>query len=307
MDINGTGTDIVTDSTRVHPSSAPPRCLLWFVAIALATVGTGCGSSEPEITPTTVDGDRILFERGADALAENSWIAARDYFVQVRDNYPQSDLRADARLGIADSFGGQGNTASYVSALAEYQDFLSLYPTHPRAAYAQFKLAMVHHQQMRPPERDQAWTRSAILQFELFIERYPDSELVGDARGYIREARDRLSESNFLIGRYYYRNKWWPGAVDRLREVLDSDPQFAGREPVYFYLASAFYNSLELEEALTMFQRLIEDFPETEFVQDATEAVADIETQLAANPAESPEPDEANDDDSATAPAPSFP
>ena len=305
MDIYDTGTNIVTDSTHRHVSIGARGRLPCMAVIAMAAFSAACGSTEPEITPATVGGDQILFERGTAALAEDNWLEAREYFLQVRDNYPQSPLRADARLGVADSFEGQGGSASYVSALAEYQDFLSLYPIHPRSAYAQFKLAMVHHHQMRPPQRDQSWTQTAIREFELFIERYPTSELIGEVRGYLREARDRLSESEFVVGRYYHRNKWWPGAIDRLGTVIDSNPEYTGRELVYFYLADAFYNSGELAEALPMFQRLLEEFPDTEFIEDATAAVADIETRLEADVAATPEPDEAgtaDDPDAAESP-----
>ena len=296
MDIYHTRIDIMTASRHRHLSVGTRR-LSWMAVIALAAIVAACGTSEPEITPATVGGDQILFERGVTALADEKWLDARDYFLRVRDNYPQSGLRADARLGVADSYEGQGGAASYVSALAEYQDFLSLYPTHPRAAYAQFKLAMVHHHQMRPPERDQSWSQSAIREFELFVERYPNSELIGEVRGYLQDARDRLSEAEFIVGRYYHRNKWWPGAIERLGRALDTNPGFGGREQVYFYLADAFYNSGQLAEALPMFQSLLEEFPETTFIEDATAAVADIETRLETEAPASSEADEAGDDD----------
>jgi len=304
MDIYHTGTDIMTVSRQRHLSIGTSR-LSWMAVIAVATIVAACGSSEPEITPATLGGDQVLFERGVTAIADEKWLDARDYFLRVRDNYPQSGLRAEARLGIADSFEGQGGAVSYVSALAEYQDFLRLYPTHPRAAYAQFKLAMVHHHQMRPPERDQSWTQSAIREFELFLEQYPNSELTGEVRSYLREAENRLSESEFVVGRYYHRNKWWPGAIERLGQVLETNPEFNGRELVYFYLGDAFYNSGQLAEALPMFQSLLEEFQDTEFIEDATAAVADIETRLETEAAASPDEDEAgNDDDSGAATSP---
>ena len=305
MDMHSKGAHLVTTPRFERRVIASRHPSVWVAVLAAAAIGAACGSSDPAITPATVDGDRILFERGTAALAEEDWLAARESFLQVRDNYPQSGLRADARLGVADSFAGQGSAANYVSALAEYGDFLSLYPTHPRAAYAQFRLALVHYRQMRPPERDQSWTQSAIREFQFLVERYPNSELVGEAQGYLREARNRLSESEFIVGRYYHRTKWWPGAIDRLGIILESDPAFSGREQVYFYLADAFYSSGKLEEALPMFQRLLEEFPETDFSEDATAALADIETRLAAAAVASPTPDDADDaDDNASDPAP---
>ena len=283
--------------TNTRDRSIVRRRVQRLAVLFLAVITASCGADEPLITPSTVDGDRLLFERGEAALAEEGWVQAREYFLQVRDNYPQSDLRADARLGIADTYEGQGGSEQYVSALAEYQDFLSLYPTHPRAAYAQFKLGLVHHHQMRAPERDQSWTESTIREFEVFIERYPNSELMGQVRDYLRQARDRLSESEFIVGRFYHRNKWWPGAIDRFRAVFESDPQFTGRESLYFYLADALYNSGEIDEARPLFERLLDEFPETEFREDIAEAMAEIEARDAADIDVSAASDEAEADD----------
>ena len=72
-----------------------------------------CGPQEIEITPATLDGDRLLFERGQRALDQRDWLDARNYFSQVRDNYPQSQLRAESRLGVADSYEGQGRISSF--------------------------------------------------------------------------------------------------------------------------------------------------------------------------------------------------
>ena len=302
MDSYNTGTNNVTTS---HVSIGARGRLPSMAVIAMIAIGAACGSSSrPEITPATVGGAQILFQRGTDALADDNWLEARDSFRQVRDNYPQSELRADARLGVSDSFEGQGGAANYVSALAEYQDFLSLYPTHPRAVYAQFKLAMVHRHQILPPERDQSWTQSTIREFELFIERYPNSELIGEVRGYVKEARGRLSEAEFVVGRYYHRNEWWAGAVARLETILDSDPEFDDRELVYFYLADSLYNGGQLAKALPIFQRLLEEFPNTEFNENATTAVSDIKTRPDTEIAATPDQDESDtgdqDDSNAT-------
>ena len=279
---DGTGTRIMNNlSAQLLSRICSSRSVLSLLLVVIC-LGSACGGEDPpDITPATIDGDVILFERGEAALAEENWGDARGFFVQVRDNYPQSDFRADARLGVADSYEGQGGAAQYTSALAEYEDFLRLYPTHPRAAYAQFKLAIVHHHQMRQPERDQSWTLSAIDQFESFLERFPDSDLAPEATNYLREAKDRLSDSEYLVGEYYYRNEWWPGAIDRFETISESDPQYTRRESVYFYLADAYLNNGDLQDALPLFQQLLQEFPQSVFLADTQMAITDIETRLA--------------------------
>ena len=250
------------------------------IIIAGLLLLVGCSNRPPEISLATTDADRLLYERGLAALEEERWVDARDYFIQIRDNYPQSGFRADARVSVPDTYMGEGTTSAYIQAVIEYRDFLSLYPTHARAPYAQYQLGMVFYHQMRRPERDQSETRDAIREFEIFIQRYTDSNLIGEVRTRIRECRDRLSDSSFMIGRYYSRSKWYPGAIDRFRSILDVDPGYTGRSAVYYHLADALQATGEEAEALPLLERLVEEYPETEYLKQATESIATLKSKL---------------------------
>jgi hypothetical protein len=137
----------------------------------LAAAGCAGGSKRP---PTgTPEPDKFLFERGTEALDKRKWLVAREYFRELMDTYPQSRYRADAKLGIGDTYVGEHSAESSVLALNEFREFLNFYPTHPRADYAQFKLGMTHFYQMHSADRDQTETREAIQELALFVERYP--------------------------------------------------------------------------------------------------------------------------------------
>ena len=99
----------------------------------------------------TAEPDSFLFERGTEQLTEKHWITAREYFRQLVDSYPQSPFRADAKLGIGDTYLGEKSSESFVLAANEFREFLTYYPTHRRADYAQFKLGMTLFYQMRGP------------------------------------------------------------------------------------------------------------------------------------------------------------
>ena len=51
--------------------------------------------------------------------AGGDWLDAREFFRQVVDNYPGSPLRADAKLGVGDSYLGERSAESLVLALLE--------------------------------------------------------------------------------------------------------------------------------------------------------------------------------------------
>ena len=249
--------------------------------VLLAIAAAGCGSPRAEIPAIgVVEADRLLFERGAAALDERDWRRAREYFVEIRDNYPQSQYRAAARLGIGESYEQEGTSEAYVRALAEFQDFLSLYPTHPRAPFAQYKVGMVHFHQMRRAERDQSETRNAIREFENFVDRYPtDGEWMPEVRERLREARDRLSAHDFTVGRFYHRVKFYPGAVNRFRQILDGDPEYSKRDEVYFYLGETLADARQVTEAIPYFARILEEFDASEYAEEARARISELEPE----------------------------
>src|SRR5262245_33903707 len=188
-----------------------------------------CGGGKKNVIPSNVQPDRYLMDNAAAAVTKKDWTRAREYYRQVVDNYPQSPLRPDAKLGIGDTYLNEGGTENLILGANEFREFLTFYPTHMRADYAQLHLAMCHYKQMRAPQRDQTETKEAVKEFQNFFDRFPNSSLTPEARQKFREARDRLSEASFLVGRHYFTVRWYPGAIDRFREVLKDDPSYTHR------------------------------------------------------------------------------
>lgn len=256
------------------------------VLVLLALVASACATGGPRQPPAgTSEPDKFLFERGKENIERKRWIYAREYFRQLVDSYPTSAHRADAKLGIGDSYLGERSAESYVLAINEYREFLNFYPTHERAHYAQYQLAMCYFNQMRSPMRDQTETRDAIRELNTYITRYSDKPLIGEARQKLREAKDRLADWDVGVAVHYYRIKWYPGAVGRLMPLINgpnADPEYTRRDSVYYYLAESYYKAQRPTEALPWYERLIKEFEQSEFLNDAQKRVAEIK---AANPA----------------------
>ena len=251
------------------------------VVLTCAACGASAGTGSTRSVPAgTAEPDQFLFERGTDALNRKRWTVAREFFKQLNEAYTQSRLRPDAKLGIGDTYLGEGNAESLVMAIAEFQEFLAFYPLNPKADYAQYKLGMCHFKQMLAPQRDQTETREAVREFETFVTRYPQSPLLPEVRTKLREARDRLSEADFLVGRFYYRQPWYPGAIDRLASILKQDPEYTNRDAVYFYLGESLMKISRDAEALPYFERLIAEFDKSEYLEDARKRVAALKAKM---------------------------
>ena len=255
----------------------------FLLAVVLASA---CASANGRraVPPGTTQPDQFLYDRGKESLDNKKWLTAREYFKQVTETYTQSPARPDAKLGIGDSYLGEGSAESLVLAIAEFREFLSFYPTHPRADYAQFKLALAHSRQMRTAQRDQTETRDTIREFETFVARYPNSSLMPEAQTRLRDAKDRLSEAEYAVGRFYFRIHWYPGAIDRLTALLKDDPTFTSRDAAYFYLGESLMQVSRKAEALPLYEKLVAEFEQSEYLVPAKKRIEEIK-----NPAPVPD------------------
>ena len=256
--------------------------LIAFAALVL-TVACASTSSRQTVPAGTQEPDKFLFDKGDTALKAKRWLTAREYFKQVVETYTQSPLRPDAKLAVGDTYLEEGGADNLVLAMNEYREFLSFYPTNKRADYAQYKLGMTHFKQMRASERDQSETRDGIKEFQTFIARYPNSPLLPDARARLRESQDRIAKADFEVGVFYFRQKWYPGAIDRLAAILKNDPEYSNRDQVYFYLAESYVRSKREAQALPYYDKLVTEFPKSEHLQDAQKRIAELKAAQGSN------------------------
>ena len=255
------------------------------LSLALLVGTTACATTvKREIPAGTLEPDRYLFDRGTMALEAKKWAVAREYFKRVVETYTTSQYRPDAKLGVGDTYLGEGGSASHVLAINEFKEFLTFYPTNRRADYAQYKLALAHFKQMRAPQRDQTETHNTIKELETLVERYPNSTLMPEAQARLREARDRLSKSDYLVGYFYYRQRWYPGSIDRFQAILKDDPEYRERDEVYFHLAESYVKIKRQAQALPYYERLVAEFQESEYLAAARKRITEIKASTDTKP-----------------------
>lgn len=253
-----------------------------LVAVLAAAALAACATHNARVIPAgTSEPDKFLFDKGTDALNHKKWLNAREYFKQIVETYTQSVYRPDAKLGVGDTYLGEATSESLVLAINEYREFLSFYPTNRRADYAQFKLAMSHFRQMKAPQRDQTETKEAIKEFETFVQRYPNSALMPEAKQRLREAKDRLDGADYSVGFYYFRARWYPGAIDRFKTLLKNDPEYSGRDAVYFYLAESLIKMKQQAEALPYFEQLVKEFERSDYLDQAKKRIDELKGETA--------------------------
>jgi len=258
--------------------SSSRRALALGLLVVAAVTFSGCFGSKKTQLPAAGerDADRYLFERGTEALQKKHWVDGREYFRKLVDTYPTSNFRQEAKLGIGDSYMGEARTESYILAANEFREFLSYFPLNPRADYAQYRLAMAQSKQVLAAQRDQTATRDALREFDAFVRNYPNSQYLAEVLKLQRTTRDRLSDSEFLVGQFYFRIRNYAGSITRLKALIEADPQYTHRDAAYYILAESYMRVQRPGEALPYYERIAKEFQSSEYLKLANARIAEL-------------------------------
>ena len=257
----------------------PPRRQLALLALAFwaaAMMSTACVRPLRMPQPGEREPDKYLFDRGSEALKAKHWLEAREYFQRLVDQFPQSTYRQEARLGIGDAYLGEGGYDTLVIAAEKFREFLRYFPLNERADYAQYKVAVAESEQMLSAERDQTPTVSAMREIEAFLRLYPNSKYTPDVLALQRTARNRLSDSEYRVGVFYFRSRWYRGAIPRFEAILKNNPDYLRRDAVYFHMAESLLRTGRTKEAFEMFNKLVAEFKESEYLKDANARITEL-------------------------------
>src|SRR5437588_7305923 len=201
-----------------------------IIALAFSIACTNKKVNNPLANVSSKQPDKVLFDRGMDAMKHNRFDVARMTMQTLINTYPDSEFVARAKLAVADSWYAEGGTTSLAQAEVEYKDFETFFPNMPEAAEAQLKIANIHYQEMEKPDRDYTHAMRAEDEYRQLILQYPDSKLVPKAQERLREVQEVLAEREFRIGRFYFLRQAWPAAIARLASLVERYPLFSNAD-----------------------------------------------------------------------------
>ena len=229
-----------------------------------------------DLTGAAVAGrDRVLFEEAAKEVRKGHHDTGRLLFQTIINTYPDSPFLALAKLAIADSFFLEGTTSALIQAAQAYQDWLTFFPTDPLADDASLKVAEAEMRQMGLSNRDISHARKAEQRLKVLLQQYPKSPLRPTVEARLVEVQENLAMHNLQVARFYFDTRYLghkgglKGSQSRLKEIVDKYPCFSYNDEVYFRLATTYQQEEEPDEAARYYQKLVQEFPESEFTQKA--------------------------------------
>lgn len=254
--------------------------------------GGGDDDKYEELTGTIAPGrDRELFELAAKEVRNNNFETGRLLFNTIITTYPDSPYLPLAKLALADSFYLEGTSSALIQASAAYQDWITFFPTDPLADDAMLKVAESEMRQMGLADRDVSRARKAEQRLKALLQQYPQTPLRPEVEQRLIEVQENLATHNMKIGEYYLNWKYktngrgLKGAQGRFLENVEKYPNFSQLDKNLFLLGYTFQEEEEPDEAAKYYQRVVREFPDSEYASKAKEQ---LEVMGAAVP--SPDP-----------------
>jgi len=174
-----------------------------------------------------------LFEKG-------DYEGAAKYFEKAQEGLPYLSPKqiAELRYRLALSYYKEGR---YADAILAFEDFLSNYPSSPRAEEV-FVYLVRSYLKISPDEwRDPTYTQKAIELAKEFLRRYPRSPYRSEVYSLLLEAQKKLAKHHYLIAKFYEDYGYYYPAAVRFEYLLETYPDFVNRREVLFHLIKNLY------------------------------------------------------------------
>jgi outer membrane protein assembly factor BamD len=230
--------------------------------LALTTACTNKKVSNPLAKVDSKQPDKVLFDRGMDAMKHNRFEVARMTMQTLIATYPDSEFVARAKLALADSWYAEGGTAGLAQAEQEYKDFETFFPNMPEAAEAQLKIANIHFSQMEKPDRDFTHAVRAEQEYRAVILQYPENqEIVAQAKEKLLQVQEVIADREFRVGRFYYLRGSYAAAIARLQSLVDRYPLYSRADEALYLVGQSYEGEVSIAhrpQALAMEKKLTE-------------------------------------------------
>jgi outer membrane protein assembly factor BamD len=196
----------------------------------------------------------------------------RDYddaskkFSDLEKQQPYSQWQRKALLMTAFS---QYKAGKYNDAIGSAQRYISLFAKAPDLDYAYYIQGMCYYNQVPDVTRDQDSAGKAAEVFASLVQNFPKSEYADDARYKLQVMRDQLAGQEMMIGRYYLKERNFPGAINRFRDVLAKYQTTRHTEEALERLTEAYMALGIVNEAQTAAAVLGHNYPDSPWYKDA--------------------------------------
>jgi outer membrane protein assembly factor BamD len=247
------------------------RFRLYIVLIILVLVSS-CGGYEKLLKSTDYELKKTKAKEYYDAT---QYVKATELLAQILPRYRATEEGEELNWMNASAFFGMKD---YFMAGSYFKAFIEQFPFGKHAEEAYFMAALCDFNVAPRSELDQESSRNAIEGFNLFINKFPASSRVDEAKKDIKVLQETLVEKSYLNAKLYYDMKQYKAAVIALNNGLKEFSDTKYREEMMFLKLNSLYLYAYNSQAIRQKERyqatmddyysFMEEFPKSQYSKD---------------------------------------
>jgi len=181
---------------------------------------------------------KLKYEKAMEYYEKEDYYRALSLFDQVIPFYRGSAEAEDIAYKYAYAY---YNQKEYTMASYYFDRFSKTYPRSEKAEECMYMSAYCKYKESPVYKLDQTTTREAINQLQLFINTYPMSERVAMCNDLIDELRLKLQKKDIEIAKLYLKMDRYEAAVTSFNNLLVDYPDTEFKEDAMFYTIKSYY------------------------------------------------------------------
>jgi len=171
------------------------------------------------------------------------------------------------------------NQREYMSAGYYFLNFVKVFPNSTKAYEAQFNAGLCFYKVSPRSSLDESFTKKSIEEFQIFLNKYPDTDKQKECNDYIKELRAKLEKKSFDNAKLYYNLEDYKAAVVALKNSLKDYPDSFFREEILYYILKSSHdlalNSVSKKkndrytDTVDEYYAYIDQYPQGKYVKEA--------------------------------------
>ena len=270
------------------------KTLAIFLITTLSLIAAACGGKDKvKNENAAIPGrDKELYEEATTKAQKGRYDESRLLYNVVITTYADSEYLPLAKLAIADSFYLEGGTSNLEQAIGGYKDFAQYFPTHPKICDVKHKIAQSYMRQMGAYNRDATNAKKAYQQLLAAEQSCARSDVLPMIQRDKQDVQQVLGLYEMTIAKFYLNNRQaYKAGESRLRDIITNYPLFGYYDESLFLLGVSLVEQEQPEEATEYFNRLVRDYPNSEFSKKGKEYLEKLGKPIPAPANDNPAPE----------------
>ncbi len=236
---------------------------------------SSCGEYEKLLKSTDID---LKKQKAKEYYDAGQYVKTTELLTQILPRFRATEEAEELNWMNAQAYYGMKD---FYMAGSYFKSFIDQFPFGKHAEDANYMAALCDYNIAPRSELDQDNTKNAIEGFKIFINRFPASLKIEEARKLEKELEEKLVEKSYMSAKLYYEMNQYKAAVvalnNSLKEYADTkyreEMMFLKLNSLYLYAEKSFANKQKERYQATLddYYSFMEEFPKSQYSKDVND------------------------------------